>query len=150
MGTVVARKLIFRLGAVGFYLDLSSVVEIREQVAELLDLTQSDLAAGIVGALEFRNTWVPAIDPAIRFDLTSVLPLSARTAVILSSPEGNWALLVDRAEEISPANRFQPCEIPPLLRVAVSNYYSQVELFDNEPLVRFEAERFYGSSGGAS
>lgn len=150
MGNVVARKLIFRLAEIGFYLDLSSVVEIREQVVERLDLTQCDLSAGIVGALEFRNTWVPAIDPAIRFGLTSGLPLAARSAVILNSSEGNWALLVDRAEEISPADRFQPCEIPPLLSVAVSNYYLQVALFDNEPLVRFEPERFYGSPGGAS
>lgn len=150
MGNVFARKLIFRLAEIGFYLDLSSVVEICEQVAGRLDLAQSDLAAGIVGALEFRNTWVPAIDPTIRFGLTSGLPLPARSAVILNSSEGNWALLVDRAEEICSADRFQPCEMPPLLSVAVGSYYSQVELFDNEPLVRFEPERFYGSPGGAS
>ena len=150
MGNGVAKKLIFRLGPVGFILDLSFVVEIREQVVDLLDSTYRDLDAGIVGALNFRHTWVPAIDPAIRFDLLSTLPLSAKTALILNGPEGNWALLVDLAEEIRPATRFQPCEMPPILRVAVSNYYSQIELLNNEPLVRFEPECFYGAAGFAS
>ncbi len=150
MGNVLARKLIFRLGSVGFILDLSFVVEIREQVVDLLDSTYRDLDAGIVGALDFRHTWVPAIDPAIRFDLSSALPLSAKTALILTSPEGNWALLVDRAQEISLAGRLQPCEMPAILRVAVSDYYAQIDLLDNEPLVRFEPERFYGAAGLAS
>lgn len=145
MGSADAKKLIFRLGPVGFTINLSSVVEIREQIVALLDSTYRDLDAGIVGALDFRSTWVPAVDPAIRFSLVSELPLSARTALILNGPEGNWALLVDRAEEIISASKFQPCVMPPILRVAVSNYYSQLELYENEPLVVFEPERFYGS-----
>ena len=147
MGNVVARRLIFRLGEVGFILDLSCVVEILESVADLLDSTYREMDAGIVGALDFRHTWVPVVDPTIRFDLNSSLPLTAKTALILTSPEGNWALLVDRAEEISPAHRFQHCEMPPIIRVAVSSHYSQIELLNDEPFVLFEPERFYGASG---
>lgn len=150
MGNLVARKLIFRLGAVGFSLDLAYVVEICERVGDLLDSSYSDLNAGIVGALDFRNTRVPAIDPALGFDLISTVPLSGRTALILNSPEGNWALLVDRVAEIRPIDRFLPIDMPPLLREGVSNYYSQVEWYNNEPLVRFDPERFYGTPGSTS
>ena len=150
MGNAAARRLVFRLGGVGFILDLSCVVEIRDQIVDLLDSTYRDLDAGIVGALDFRHTWIPAVDPSIRFDLRSVIPLSAKTALVLNSSEGNWALLVDQAEEISPANKFQPCEMPPIFRVAVSNYFSQIVLLENEPLVLFEPERFYGAPRLAS
>jgi len=147
MGQAVTRKLVFRLGGVAFSLDLSFVVEICEQVADLLDLTCPDLTVGIVGALTFRNTRVPAIDPAARLGLSPATASSGRTALILTSSEGNWALLVDRVENISPVEKFQSLELPSLFRGAVSEHYSQVELFCSEPIICFEPERFYGISG---
>ena len=150
MGSVVARKLVFRLGEIGFSLDLSFVVEICEQVADLLDTQYADPSVGIVGALEFRNASLPAIDPALGFALTSSGPLSGKLALILTGPEGNWALLVDQIDGISPADKFQPLEMSPLLRSTTSNYYSQVQLLEDEPLVCFVPEIFYGAPGPAA
>ncbi len=146
MGQAVGRKLVFRLGGVAFSLDLCFVVEICEPVAGLLDFSCPDLKVGIVGSLAFRNTRVPAIDPALGLDLTATLPLSGRTALLLTSPEGNWALLIDRVEEICSVDRFQSLALPPLLSGAVSAYYSQVELLGSEPVVCFKPERFYATS----
>ncbi len=147
MTQAVARKLIFRLSGVAFSLDLSFIVEICEPATALLDTSCADTDAGIVGSLSFRNTKVPAIDPALVFDLPASIPYSAKTALLLNSSEGNWALLVDRVGEISQADKFKPLVIPPLLRGTIGGSYSQVELFDREPVVCFEPERFYGATG---
>lgn len=140
----VDRKLIFRLGGVGFLLDLDLLVEICEQLADGFNPTYSDLEQGIVGALQFRRTQVPVVDPALLLGIKSELRFSEKRALILKGTEGNWALLVDRVEEISSADRFVSCELPLLLKKSVSRGYTRVSLLAGEPMVHFETEYFYG------
>ena len=140
----VDRKLIFRLGGIGFLLDIARLVEICEQLADNFNPTYSDLEQGIVGALQFRRTQVPVVDPALLLGVKSELRFSEKRALILKGAEGNWALLVDRVEEISSADRFVSCELPLLLKKSVSRGYTQVSLLAGEPMVHFEADYFYG------
>ena len=140
------RKLIFRLGGMGFLLNLSEVVEVVEQITNSLDPSRSDIGQGIVSALQFRQTWIPVIDPALKLDIFSPVKLKEKTAVILRGTEGNWALLVDQVDKLTAAENFQSCAIPFLLKVAAMGFYSQIQLLHNEPMIVFEPERYYGSA----
>lgn len=140
------RKLIFRLGKVGFLLTLTDVVEVVDEIAKKIDPGRSDISQGIVSALQFRQTWIPAIDPALILDIPSATKLSEKKAIIVRSPEGNWALLVDRIDKLSAAEKMTPCEIPSLLKVTAMGFYSQIKLLNQEPMVVFEPELYYGSA----
>ena len=144
MVSLLAKKLIFHLGEIGFSLDLAAVVEILEQSGDAVDSSRSDLSLGIVGALEFRQTWIPVVDATLKLDIKSTQALSEKTALILKSPEGNWALLVDGVVEIGTLDEFSPCAIPPLLRRSAANHYTQLEMRKDELLVVFEPGQFYG------
>jgi len=150
MAHAVARKLIFRLGETGFLLDLERVVEICEQLTEHFNPGQTDLGQGIIGALTFRQTKVPVVDPALHLKTHSERAINEKSALILKGVEGNWALLVDRVEEIVSVDRLRTCEIPPLLKIAVDGYYSRISLLAGEPLIHFEPEPYYGSPPVAS
>lgn len=146
MANAVARKLIFRLGETGYLLELDRVVEICEQVTDRFNPSRTDMGQGIVGSLQFRQSHIPVVDPALRLNTYSQLAITQKSALVLSGAEGNWALLVDRVEEITPADKFQACEIPPLLRNAIGGYYSQISLLVDEPMIHFDPERYYGFS----
>ena len=150
MAHAAARKLIFRLGETGFLLDLARVVEICEQLTDNFNPSQADLGQGIVGALLFRKTQVPVVDPALHLKTHSELAITEKSALILSGSEGNWALLVDRVEELVAEDKLQTCSIPPLLKIAVAGYYKQVSLLAGEPLIHFEPEPYYGASPAAT
>ncbi len=143
---VGSRKLIFRLGGTAFLLELTDVVEVVEHISGLLDSGCSDIGRGIVSALRFRQATIPAVDPTLKLNILSTVTLNDKVAVVLRSSEGNWALLVDRIEELSLADNFQSCELPFLLKIVATGFYSQVKLLHNEPMIVFEPERYYGST----
>jgi len=149
MSHAVARNLIFRLGETGFLLDLEQVVEICEQLTENFNPSRTDMGQGIVGSLLFRQTQVPVVDPALHLRTHSQLAINQKSALVLKGPEGNWALLVDRVEGITPADKLQKCNIPPLLKSSIDGYYSKVSLLLNEPIVHFDSERYYGLTAEA-
>lgn len=146
MSEVGGGNLIFRLGGIGFLLGVSDVVEVIEQIGGILDPGRSDIGMGIVSALQFRQTWIPVVDPMLKLDISSTVKMQDKVAVILSSSEGNWALLVDQVDLLSITDSLQPCQIPFLLKVASMSFYSQIKLLHNEPMIIFEPERFYGST----
>ncbi|SEA54839.1 CheW-like domain-containing protein [Desulfuromusa kysingii] len=143
------RRLVFRLGRMGFLLELTDVVEVVDQIKNDIDPGRSDMRQGIVSALKFRKSWIPAVDPALILDISSTLRLQDKVAVILRGFEGNWALLVDQADELFAAESFKPCEIPFLLKTSATGFYSQIKLLNQEPVIVFEPERYYGSSAVA-
>ncbi len=147
MDGIADRQLVFRLDEIGFVLDLASVVEIREQLADDLDLSRSDLPLGIIGALHFRQTRIPVVDPTIRLDVISTVPFKEKVVLVLNSSEGNWGLLVDQIGGISSGEKFRDCEFPPLLKEALSKYYQKVLLLDQELFIVFEPQHYYGSLG---
>ena len=146
MPQLESKKLIFRLGKIGFVLELSAVVEIVEHLAEDLDSSCSDLGRGIVSALSFRQALIPVIDPTIKLNIISPLNLKNKIAIVLWSSEGNWALVVDKIEKMVNANSFQACEVPHLLRIATTGFFYQVNLFAGEPLVVFDPDSYYGAA----
>jgi chemotaxis signal transduction protein len=141
-----SRKLIFRLGGVGFLLELTDVVEVVDQIAENLDPGRSDISQGIVSALQFRQTWIPAVDPALILDIPSAIKLQEKIAIILRSSEGNWTILVDRVDKLSVADKMESCEVPFLLKASAMGFYSQIKLLNQEPMIVFEPECYYGSA----
>jgi hypothetical protein len=136
--------LIFTLAGIRFVLDLDHVVEVLEQLSGRLDARRSDLRQSIVGALDFRHTAIPLIDPTLMLGLVSSVDLSLRNALVLRGSEGNWAILVDRVEGLVPADIFCRAIIPALLQVEPGFAGAEVMLAENVPLMVFEPERFYG------
>ncbi len=140
------RALIFRLGDISFLLALAQVVEVVEQTAEMLDAGRSDISRGIVSALWFRKTWIPVVDPALKLDIATDVEINDKTAIVLHSSEGNWALLVDDISELAVMDNFKSCSIPFLLKVSATGFYSRVKLLHDCPVVVFEPESYYGST----
>ncbi len=140
------RALIFRLGKIEFFLDLAQVVEVVESADKVLDSTRSDINRGIISALWFRKTWIPVVDPALTLNIDSDADFNDKVAVVLHSSEGNWALLVDSIVKLVAADRLTLCDIPFLLKVSASSFYSQLRLLENRPIVVFEPENYYGSA----
>lgn len=145
MGVAGNKKLTFHLGGIGFLLDLSYIVEVIEQIHAIIDPNRSDIGRGIVSALEFRHTWIPVVDPAIKLGLNSPIKLKEKVVLVLNGTEGNWALVVDRVNELLDEESLIPCAIPFLLKIAAMGCYSQLMLLNDEPYVVFEPERHYGS-----
>lgn len=143
------KNLIFRLGGVGFLLDLASVVEVIDHAERLLDANRSVLSRGIVTALFFRQTWIPVVDPAMKLGLEERSGLENRIIIVLHGSEGNWAVLVDKVEKVAETIDPQLCAIPDLLKVSAFDCYSQVRLINSIPYVVFEPERFYGADVAA-
>jgi len=139
------KKLIFRLGGIGFFVDLAFVVEVVEPIADLLDPGRSDLGQGIVAALQFRQTWIPVVDPALKLGLNPQGKVKERAAIVLRGQEGNWAIVVDQVAELSSDDELTFCDIPFLLKVTAMGYYSEIFLLKSEPFVVFEPERYYGA-----
>ena len=145
MATGSDKGLLFRLGDLVFFLDLDNVVEVVEQVNERLDPGRSDLGQGIVSALEFRQTWIPVIDPALRLNILALEKIRDRAAIIVQGSEGNWALLVDQVLDLISRRNCVICPIPELLKVSSVGYYAELLLCAGRPVVVFEPERYYGT-----
>ncbi len=146
-GSSAERKLLFRLDKVGFVLSLSHVVEICKRIDNDLNLSCRDLPQGIIGALHFRQTRIPVVDPTIRLDVSSPVPLQEKAILVLKSAEGNWGLLVDEIVGIKAGEQFDDCPLPPLLKGALSSYYQKILLCEDEPFIVFEPEHYYGLAG---
>jgi len=140
----IAKRLVFTLAGIRFVIDLDHVVEVLEQLSGRLDSQRSDLRHGIVAALTFRHTAIPLIDPTLMLGLVSAIPFAERSALVLRSSEGNWALLVDRVEGLAAAESFNKAAIPPLLKASADFANIEVMLAEGVPFVIFEPERFYG------
>lgn len=145
MAHVGNRVLVFRLGGIGFILDLRSVVEVRGAVSVQLDVSRSDINQGIVAAMAFRGAWLPVVDPATKLGIPALVRMKDRVAVVLNSLEGSWAILVDAVDELSAEDSFASCDIPFLLKASACSGYSQLKLRNAEPFVVFDPELFYGS-----
>ena len=144
MGGTTAKVLVFSLAEIRFVLDLDHVVEVLEQLEPRLDPGRSDLRQGIVAALDFRHTAIPAVDPTLKLGLVSATSYVDRVALVLRGSEGNWAVLVDDIEGLMSADTMVRATLPVLLKATPEYSGVQVMLADGVPLVVFEPERFYG------
>lgn len=138
------KMLIFTLAGIRFVLDLDYVVEVLEQLSGRLDARRSDLRQSIVGALDFRHTAIPLVDPTLMLGLVSAIDISARNALVLRGSEGNWAILVDQVAGLAPVDSFSRAIVPALLQVVPGFACAEVMLAEDVPLMVFEPERFYG------
>ncbi len=135
-----SRRLLFRIGTVGFYVDLGALVEIREQVTEQVDYGQVDPQLSVTGALAFRRTMIPVIDLSERLGLESGL---TDTALVLHSSEGNWALLVDRVEGFCSVPEMVDHPLPQLLQAPGWRCFHQLAIFNGAPFLRLELSSCY-------
>ncbi|MFO7765564.1 MAG: chemotaxis protein CheW [Pelovirga sp.] len=150
MAGTIGRVLVFSLAEIRFVLDLDHLVEVLDQLELRLDSSRSDLRQGIVAALDFRHTAIPAVDPTLKLGLVSATRYVDRVALVLRGSEGNWAVLVDQIEGLMPADALVRATLPVLLKATPEYSDAQVMLADGVPLVVFEPERFYGINQGVA
>jgi len=141
----IARRLLFRIGAMGFCLNLNELVEIREQVAGRIDCTQSDHQLSIIGALSFRQTMVPVVDLTRRLGISSDAP---DIVLLLNSRAGNWGLLVDRVEGFFPSAEMIDRPVPCLLQADGWRCFNQIALHAEEPFLRLDLSSCYDGGKG--
>ena len=140
-----SKKLIFRLGKIGFLLDLAAIVEIVEDVENSLDSSCSDVGRGIVSAMCFRSALIPVVDPSFKLEVSTTVKLSEKIAIVLHGTEGNWAILVDQIGDVVEVSKFKTCEFPFLFRASAAGYYSQIMLYNDDPYVVYEPEHSYSA-----
>ncbi len=149
MSKIEGKKLVFRLGEVGFLIDLNSVVEVVEDTSKLLDFECNDISCGIVSSMRYRQVMIPVVDPTLKLNILSPVKLSDKTAIVLHGVEGRWAFLVDLVENIVEASKFNACCLSAMLQHAALGFYSQVKLLNDEPLIVMEPDNYYGATVAA-
>ena len=145
MDQVGQRSLIFHIGDIGFLLDYQYIVEILGRVGDTFDFSRSDLQNNIVAAIEFRKTLIPVFDPGGFLLESRGFKTQEKTTIVLHGTEGNWALIVDKVDELTGHEALMPCAIPDLLKLSSKGYYSDIRLINDKPYVVFEPENFYGA-----
>jgi len=137
----ISRRLLFHIGTVGFCLYLNELVEIYDQVDAVIDFSQTDSPLAIVGALSFRHTQIPLVDLSRRLGFG---PSEAGNILVLSSQEGNWALLVDRVEGFCSVTDMKDLSLPPLLRRDGWRCFERISLYQGLPFLCLELTACYG------
>lgn len=141
----IARRLLFRIGTVGFCLNLSELIEVREQVTGLIDYRHVDPLFSVIGALPFRRTMIPVVDLAGRLGIPSVSP---DVVLVLSSREGNWGLLIDRVEGFYSATAMNDRPVPRLLQAEGWRCFNQITLHAGVLFLRLDLPACYAGVGG--
>ncbi len=141
---VIARRLLFRIGTVRLCIDLSELVEILEQVADLIDFRQIDDHLSVVGAMSFRRTSIPVIDLAKRLGISSDSP---DIVLILNSQEGNWGLFADEVYGFFLASEMEDLLVPELLKAPGWRCFEQVSLHAGSSFLRLDLASCYAGVG---
>jgi len=129
----VSRKLLFRIGEVGFSLNLDELIEICEQVDDLLDQSNADPESDSVGSLRFRSMQIPVFSLAQRLQLASE---SLGAALILGGPEGCWALLVSNVVGFVPDDELIEQDLPRLLQRDGWRCFNSFCLYEGQPFLK--------------
>lgn len=143
--SVGSRRLLFVLGDLGFCLDLHELVEICEGVEILTEPRLQDSFRAVCGGMIFRRTTIPVVD--LRSRLGFVVTPEARqpvNALVLSSSEGNWALLVDEVEGFQPIAGMQDLDLPPMLVAPGWRCFKQIVLHQSRPFIKLDLHACYG------
>lgn len=140
----IARRLLFRIGPIGFYLGLNQLIEIREQISEQIDFSQIDDHLSVVGALPFRQTLIPVVDVSRRLAIETS---DQDTVLVLSSRDGNWGLLVDRIEGFYASAEMADLPLPQMLMADGWRCFDRVALYAGIPYLRLEPTECYPGWG---
>lgn len=140
----VSRRLLFRIGEVGFSINLEELVEVCEQVAGRIDPSRVDPERHVIGALPFRRTLIPVVDLAQRLAIDLNKPAAA---LVLSSSEGNWALPVSQVLGFVSAAEVTDQNLPRLLQADGWRCFDQLCLYDGQPYLKLQVGGCY--AGGA-
>lgn len=141
----VSRRLLFRIGTVGFCLNLCELIEIREQASELIDCSQVAPLLSVVGVLSFRQARLPVVDLAGRLGIPSVSP---DTILIINGVEESWGLLVDRVEGFFSVADMVDCPVPLLLQSEGTRYFDQIALHAGHPFLSLDLSVCYVGACG--
>lgn len=136
----MSRRLLFKIGEVGFSLRLEALIEICEQVAGKVEATHADTERHLVGSLPFRKTRIPVVGLAERLGLQVD---SAGTALVLASDEGNWALLVSEVVGFVAEAEISERPLPRMLQAPGWRCFERACLYDGLPYLTLDLASCY-------
>ena len=145
MMSLGSRRLLFRVGDLGFCLDLGELVEICEGIEILNEPRLRDSLQAVCGGMVFRRTMIPVVDLRSRLGLGAVSPArQPNNALVLRSSEGNWALLIDQVEGFQPSASMQDLDLPPLLLAPGWRCFEKIALYQARPFIKLDLQACYG------
>lgn len=145
MTSVGSRRLLFAISDLSFCLDLRELVEICEDIEVLTGPHPSDFGHAVPRAMVFRRTQIPLVDLRSRLGLVAAPSTrKALNALVLSSSEGNWALLIDEVEGFQPTVSMQDLDLPPMLIAPGWRCFKQIALYQARPFIKLDLQACYG------
>jgi len=145
MMSLGSRRLLFRVGVLGFCLDLCELVDICEDFEILNTPRLHDAGQAVCGGMVFRRTTIPVVDLRSRLGLGASSPArQPHNALVLHSREGNWALLIDQVEGFQPSASMQDLPLPPLLVAPGWRCFEQIALYQARPFIKLDLHACYG------
>ncbi len=140
----ISRRLLFRIGTVGFCINLNELIEIREQITERIDFEQGNQPQSVIGTVSFRGGQIPVVSLAERLGIS---PVAQDVALVLHSSEETWALLVDRVEGFGSVSAMIDRPVPTLLRAEGWRCFEQITIYAGATFLRLDLLSCY--AGGA-
>ena len=128
------KKVVFRVAGVGFSLQVSALMEIRESSGVDIDRTVADPQRCLLGTIPYRDDAIDLVD------IRSILGLSSSgrdsVLVVVLGTDGVWAFPAEKIEGVAPAAEFRSCDTPALLQGG-RNLFMKIDIWRQEPLVCF-------------
>lgn len=131
-------KLVFRVGRIGCSLIVERLIEVVEIEPGDLDLTQADPVTAKLGEFSYRGEILPVVDLGAVFGLKSPSDPSSMTMLIVAGEDAPWGALVEKVIGVYPSTMFTTVELPLALRCRGLKVYSELDLWQGEPLVCME------------
>ena len=141
----VSRKLLFRIGEIGFSLDLDDLVEICEQVVERIEPSMGDPEQDVVGSLLFRSSRVPVLSLSHRLGLPTE---TLSSALILDDADGCRALLVSQVIGFVPEDELVEQDLPRLLQRDGWRCFNSFCLYEGQPFLKLRLSSCVVGGGG--
>lgn len=130
------KKVVFRIAGVGFSLAVESLMEISEARRSDIDTSVADPDHGLLGLISFRDDAIRVLDVRKLLDLPSSDDDSVLMIVI--GTDGAWGFTIEKIDIVAHEGEFKECVVPALLLRDGQRPFAALDVWQNEPLVRFD------------
>jgi purine-binding chemotaxis protein CheW len=133
-------KLVFRLAGLGFSLPVNQLVEIVDLEKKPTVSRKKD--APPLPQADFRGDKISVVNVAEQLGLKASPAKGSLTMLVLHGELGSWGALVDSIEGIRPDGEFQELTLSPFFSLGGAQLYDKIDVWRDEPLIRWEPDRF--------
>lgn len=132
---VERKKLVFRLGGMGFSLPIEALLEIREGAGGWIDRSAGVPDEHLLGELRGRDGRLPVFDLRGLFHTVASSDADSLVVLVLYGLDGPWGGVADSIEGIFPAGEFTSRSLPLPFRGEGDLPYGSLDFWRGEALV---------------